>query len=636
MNALQIVSLKSFKLWQKFLLLGVIAMPAALVPFYLGYAEQQAAVDVAQTEVRGLDPSRTLLKIINALQRHRGLSANVLGGNKTLVAARSTTEAEVSQDLSEMNEQMKGIDDESTVDAWSEAKRATVALMLAVSNQTIEVGASNDEHTRILGDYLVLLDKTVDFYKLSLDPESHTYFLIQASLVHLPALGESFGQMRAYGTAILRAGAQTTTAADRDRMAGLIREGRGNYEKADSFLRKTFRAAPRLATRENVGDLKTLGEVSKRGLDIVRKEILDAGTYTLDAAVYLKAMTDVIEAQFKFTITSIDLLRAELDKKASDLRRRLALVTGVMLVLIAIALVLGYAIIRSVLRPVSHLQGVMEGLRQGDTALRARMDNTDEIGELGRQFDVMVDEREAVAAKKAAENEALNDSIIEILRSVSKLSQGDLRVHAPVREDVTGALSDAINSMTDSTAKALAGVNASSEAVRAESKIGRETVLSTAKGMNEVRGTIQETGKRIKRLGERSQEISGIVKLIDDIAERTSVLALNANMQAAVAGEAGRGFRVVADEVQRLAERSKEATDQIGKLVFTIQGETNDAIATMEKAISEVVKGGELAEKAAAQVSNLEKLGNELHASVQTFTLPEEAHAVAAAARRAA
>ena len=313
---------------------------------------------------------------------------------------------------------------------------------------------------------------------------------------------------------------------------------------------------------------------------------------------------------------------------------RMTLVFGAVVVLVAV--LVGWLNARSITRPVTQLQGVMEGLRQGDTTLRARMENTDEIGELGRQFDTMVDEREAVAAKKAAENEALNDSIIEILRSVSKLAQGDLRIHAQVREDVTGALSDAINSMTDATAKALAGVNASSEAVRAESKAGRETVLATAKGMNEVRGTIQETGKRIKRLGERSQEITGIVKLIDDIAERTSVLALNANMQAAVAGEAGRGFRVVADEVQRLAERSKEATDQIGKLVTTIQGETNDTIATMERAIGEVVKGGELAEKAAAQVSNLEKLGNDLHASVQTFTLTDEAHAAAATLRRAA
>ncbi len=279
---------------------------------------------------------------------------------------------------------------------------------------------------------------------------------------------------------------------------------------------------------------------------------------------------------------------------------------------------------RAVTVPLRVLTDTVAAITRGDKEARAKLMTGDEMQQLGDALDIMVSEREAVAEAIKKKNDALNDSIIEILRSVSKLAQGDLRVQAPVREDVTGALSDAINSMTEATAKALAGVNASSEAVRAESKVGRETVLATAKGMNEVRGTIQETGKRIKRLGERTQEIGGIVKLIDDIAERTSVLALNANMQAAVAGEAGRGFRVVADEVQRLAERSKEATDQIAKLVSAIQGEANDTIATMERAIGEVVKGGEMAEKAATQVSSLEKLGNDLHASVQTFTLPED------------
>ncbi len=232
-------------------------------------------------------------------------------------------------------------------------------------------------------------------------------------------------------------------------------------------------------------------------------------------------------------------------------------------------------------------------------------------------------DRLEAAEQKARESDILNTSIIDILRSVAKTAKGDLTVQAPVREDVTGALSDAINSMADSTARTLARVAATSREVRNASVDGRDTVLQTSRGMNEIRGTIQETGKRIKQLGERSQEITGIVKLIDDISERTSVLALNANMQAAIAGEAGRGFRVVADEVQRLAERSKEATDQIGKLVSAIQTETNDTMATMDRAISEVVKGGEMADKAAEKVTHLDELGGALLESIQAFKLPE-------------
>jgi twitching motility protein PilJ len=129
-------------------------------------------------------------------------------------------------------------------------------------------------------------------------------------------------------------------------------------------------------------------------------------------------------------------------------------------------------------------------------------------------------------------------------------------------------------------------------------KKGGVAVRRTIDGMDSIRETIQETSKRIKRLGESSQEIGDIVELIDDIAEQTNILALNAAIQAAMAGEAGRGFAVVADDVQRLAERSSSATKQIEALVKTIQTDTNEAVISMEQSTSGVVNGARLAEDA--------------------------------------
>jgi methyl-accepting chemotaxis protein len=122
--------------------------------------------------------------------------------------------------------------------------------------------------------------------------------------------------------------------------------------------------------------------------------------------------------------------------------------------------------------------------------------------------------------------------------------------------------------------------------------------LGTVSGITAIRDTIRETEKRIKRLGERSQEIGGVVNLINDIAERTHILALNASMHAASAGEAGRGFAVVANEVQKLAENSREATSKISALVNNIQVETADTVTTMNEAISQVVRGTDLAQQA--------------------------------------
>jgi twitching motility protein PilJ len=141
---------------------------------------------------------------------------------------------------------------------------------------------------------------------------------------------------------------------------------------------------------------------------------------------------------------------------------------------------------------------------------------------------------------------------------------------------------------------------------------GGDAVRRTIDGMNAIRETIQETSKRIKRLGESSQEIGNIVEVINDLAEQTNILALNASIQASMAGEAGRGFAVVADEVQRLAERAANATKQIDALVRTIQADTNGAVVSMERSTTDVVGGAMLAENAGSALEEIEQVSNQI------------------------
>jgi len=291
-----------------------------------------------------------------------------------------------------------------------------------------------------------------------------------------------------------------------------------------------------------------------------------------------------------------------------------------------------------------------------------------------------------VADAQRLENERNQRSILKLLDEMASLADGDLTVQATVTEDITGAIADAVNYAVEALRKLVATINQSalqldsaarqtqslgvqlgkasavqtkqiasaSESVAAMAASteevsgnaeraadvarhsvdvahkGGEAVRRTIDGMNTIRETIQETSKRIKRLGESSQEIGNIVELISDIAEQTNILALNASIQASMAGEAGRGFAVVADEVQRLAERAATATKQIDVLVRTIQTDTNEAVVSMERSTTDVVGGALLAENAGAALEEIEQVSNQIASLVQNISGSSRSQSAAA------
>ncbi|MGH8802720.1 MAG: methyl-accepting chemotaxis protein [Casimicrobiaceae bacterium] len=266
------------------------------------------------------------------------------------------------------------------------------------------------------------------------------------------------------------------------------------------------------------------------------------------------------------------------------------------------------------------------------------------------------------------ENKRNQEAILRLLNEMGNLADGDLTVQASVTEDVTGAIADSINFTIDELRTLVRGINSATDQVTkatqetqaisnrlyessqhqnreiqqasasvlmmarsisevatlanqsarvaqtqlAAAEQGGKAVQNQIAGMNDIRTQIQDTSKRIKRLGESSLEISEIVELISDITEQTNVLALNAAIQAASAGEAGRGFTVVAEEVQRLAERSGEATKQIEAIVNTIQADTQDAVGAMEKSTVGVVEGAKLSDAAGQALAEIQRVSREL------------------------
>ncbi|MSP28365.1 MAG: methyl-accepting chemotaxis protein [Methylococcales bacterium] len=594
-------------LWQKFVILGVLALVLVILPFGFYIIETEKSVNAAILETKGIPPVQNVLELVRLLQKHRGLSARFLSGDKEAAAQREATKQAANQAVATLDSMIKAIPNEAINKDWDNITQHWKTLQAQVDKGEVTVPQSFQEHIAVIEDTLTLNDKIADQFGLTLDPEAKTYFMIQAFVYANPALTETLGKLRALGSGILVK--KEATPAELQRLSGLTDLAASQQKVALAALEKVFALDPSIQT-ELEGLTKIAAENYTTAIELVRKEILTTPQLTYAASDYFDIYTKTIDSYSKRNEQGMKLLGTLLTDKAQKLRQKELYISFGLLALILIGTAFTFYIIRSITNPLGRLVDVMQKLAGGDNTIRVNPETFDELGLMGRQFDMMVDQRELVSAGIQKENETLNTSIINLLQAVAKLSQKDLTAKVPVSEDVTGLIADALNLLADETAKVLNRVvqlagnvanvsqqvktqsdnviqvaleekreveqsnielNSASEAMLEVARLAvscneaaeraikntdkaQETVLDPVQGITTIRDTIRETEKRMKRLGERSQEIGSVVTLINNIAERTHILALNASMHAASAGEAGRGFAVVANEVQRLVE----------------------------------------------------------------------------------
>jgi methyl-accepting chemotaxis protein len=353
-----------------------------------------------------------------------------------------------------------------------------------------------------------------------------------------------------------------------------------------------------------------------------------------------------------------------------------------LLMLIGAIVVLGMSVLlvimlgNKILKPMKELADYSERVANGDYKTKANIESDDDFGFVAENFNRST-EKVARAVTQQEAQESLQKSVTEFLTIVSQIARGDLTLRGKVTNDALGNVVDSVNYMLDNFTRVLERVRksaidvasnaneillssedmsagatqqdqeitntssaveeltvsmkqvsnnaeASAEAARRAldaAEQGNRAVRDTLEGMQRIRASVQATAKKIKSLGDRSLEISEIINVINDITEQTNLLALNAAIEAARAGEAGRGFAVVADEVRKLAEHSRTATKDIAALIKAIQAETNEAVVVMEEGTKEVEVGAKLADQAGKALEAISSVVRQSAELVQEISL---------------
>ena len=647
--------IENLKIWQK---IGLIVL-AMGIPFgtlaVLVFKATDFNVTMAKEELRGADYLKVTRDLLQQIPEHAAFTAGVLAGDGGFRADQQSAQGLIDGSLNTLNqtERDKG-------EGYGTAQRVQAIQQswqdLKARADSLSLPANADKHNALLAQVVDLVRQVGDKSQLILDPDLDSYYMMDVILVQLPEVLDTLGRARTIGMAggpkglsdSQRQQLAASLAAARTRAAAIIRSARISGENNPAVQAKMPAAAAKASA-----SLESLQRMASEGVSSGREFNEKASATLRDFAQLYDPANDLL----------VNAVQVRLSRLNSENYSRL----GIGLLALLGALGLAYLVNAGLAKQIRSLGKLFEDIRLGNYEARAKVESQDELGTAAANMNNMLDVVTGLIQSRD-ERDQIQRSITKLLEEVSGVADGDLSKQAEVTADMTGAIADSFNFMIDELRQIIGDVQRTSAAVsssagqirntaehlasgseaqsgqilkassaigqmtvsiqqvsqkasvaadvahkaRESARAGSETVTKTIGGMEGIRQQVQQTAKRIKRLGESSQEIGEIVELISGIADRTSILALNASIQAAMAGEAGKGFAVVAEEVERLAERSTEATKKISGLIKSIQTDTNEAMSAMEETTQEVVGGSRLADEAGRRLAEIESVSNQL------------------------
>ena len=592
----------------KFGLIGALVLLAFASLMWALASELQETIERSRNELVATALTRPLARMVELTQQHRGLSSMVLGGNADMRDKRAQRAEEVSRALASLRASLA--EDKRQLPAWQQIERDWQVLQ--AQGLQLERAANFHAHTELVAQLLRLQIQLADAYGLSFDPDEASFYLMTAAINRLPFLLERFGRLRAQGSGALAQG--HADSAQRIALSVLNEEIRSAMLDVEAGLAKVAEQRPelRLSLEQAVA---ALYQKIQRVEQVVQGMLLHEDFQSTSAAQFFELTTEGITIGYQqmnqVLLPTLDQL---LEQRMAEAQQ--VLYFNLLLAVLVLA-VIGYLSMGAYLSVMNSIRCLREGserLARGELSSHIQLAARDELRFVAAGFNAMAEAMRGLIAGIKGNAGEVADAARDLVTA-----SGQIHVASQKQSDAASNMAAAVEQMTVGIEHIARGAGAADElAVRSGelSRDGGAIVASVVQEISEIAVSVAESARTVEELGERSGQISAIVGVIGDIAAQTNLLALNAAIEAARAGEQGRGFAVVADEVRNLAARTANSTREISEMVKSIQQGTAGAVAGMERGVERVNAGVARAEKAGEAMARIRQAAEQVQGTV--------------------
>jgi len=592
----------------KFGLLGLLVFVAFASLMLTVVGQLQRTIERSAEELQATALARPVFRLVELTQQHRGLSAMLLGGNPAVTAKRAERESDVEAALAELSGALPAARQQlpswqAIRQGWGEIRRDGLGWTQARNMRA---------HTELIQSMLRFNTELADAYGLTFDPEAESYYLMAAALDEVPCLIERIGRLRGSASAALAHGSM----GDEQRV-GLIllsEEIRGAMSAMQISLDKVIAQRPEL--RGTLEAASTRLREQAAGLDEVVQGMVQRGDFARVSSERFFAMaSEAIGIGYQqIRETLLPSLDSLLNQRIAKAQRVLMLNVAVSLLALLLIGYLSAGAYFSVMTSVRRLREGSGRLAAGDLTARIELDTRDELRQVAASFNEMAAAMRGLIGSIRDNSDHVADSARSLVTA-----SGQIHVATQCQSDAASSMAAAVEQMTvgiEHIARNAGEADSLAHRSGELSRQGGEIVAAVVEEIRQIAASVSESAHTVAELGERSGQISAIVQVIGDIAAQTNLLALNAAIEAARAGEQGRGFAVVADEVRKLAERTAQSTREIGEMVAAIQQGTSGAVQGMEQGVTRVNEGVVRAQRAGEAMHGIREAANQVQGTV--------------------